>query len=69
MNSGNLFSIIICLVISIQLSAQTGKEKPGAQNQDKTVYVKGVVLESDTKGNFKPLQGASINWLNTINGT
>lgn len=31
--------------------------------------VKGVVLEEDKKGSFKPLQGASVNWLNTGNGT
>lgn len=31
--------------------------------------VKGVVLEADTKGNFRPLRGASIIWLGTSSGT
>src|SRR5687768_17184718 len=31
--------------------------------------VKGVVLESDNKGNFFALQGASIYWLGTTHGT
>jgi outer membrane receptor for ferrienterochelin and colicins len=31
--------------------------------------IKGVVLQTDQKGVFKPLPGASISWLGTINGT
>ncbi|MEO6406575.1 MAG: TonB-dependent receptor [Ferruginibacter sp.] len=31
--------------------------------------VKGIVLEADNKGIFNPLQGASITWLDTNNGT
>ena len=31
--------------------------------------IKGVVLEEDSKGSFKPLAGASIKWLNTKKGT
>ena len=31
--------------------------------------IKGVVLEMNKKGGFKPLQGASIIWINNTNGT
>ena len=31
--------------------------------------IKGVVLEEDKKGSFKPLQGASVIWLGTNKGT
>ncbi|MGN6619308.1 MAG: TonB-dependent receptor domain-containing protein, partial [Ilyomonas sp.] len=31
--------------------------------------IKGVVLEEDSKGSFKPLQGASVVWLDTNAGT
>ncbi|MBL0069604.1 MAG: TonB-dependent receptor [Chitinophagaceae bacterium] len=31
--------------------------------------IKGVVLEADSKGNFRPLQGASVIWLGTKHGT
>jgi outer membrane receptor for ferrienterochelin and colicin/copper chaperone CopZ len=34
-----------------------------------TNLVKGVVLEQDKKGSFKPLIGASVIWLGTQNGT
>ena len=33
------------------------------------VKIKGVVLEEDKKGSFKPLQGASVVWLGTNTGT
>lgn len=37
---------------------------------NKTHYlIKGVVLEEDSKGSFKPLVGASIVWLGTTKGT
>ena len=39
------------------------------EKNDEPVLVKGVVLEEDKKGSFKPLQGASVNWLNTGSGT
>lgn len=45
---------------------------PCCQYRKKTVNknsVKGMVLEEDKKGNFKPLVGASIIWLNSNNGT
>lgn len=32
-------------------------------------FIKGVVLEEDNKGSFKPLAGASVVWLDTKNGT
>ena len=32
-------------------------------------YIKGVVLEEDKKGAFKPLAGASVVWLGTNTGT
>jgi len=38
----------------------------GAAN---THIIKGVVLEEDKKGVFKPLAGASVIWLGTIKGT
>ena len=31
-------------------------------------FIKGVVLEEDNKGSFKPLAGASVVWLNTKKG-
>ena len=37
--------------------------EPVSQN-----VVKGIVLEEDNKGNFKPLEGASAVWLNTGHG-
>src|SRR6187401_2310811 len=36
---------------------------------DHTGKIKGVVLEEDKKGSFKPLQGASVIWLGTNKGT
>ena len=37
--------------------------------KDTNFLIRGIVLESDTKGTFQPLSGASILWLNTIQGT
>ena len=31
--------------------------------------IRGVVLREDSKGSFSPLAGASVNWLNSTNGT
>jgi outer membrane receptor for ferrienterochelin and colicins len=42
------------------------KEKAGLDDEQIT---KGVVLEADNKGNFLPLQGASVIWLGTTHGT
>jgi len=39
------------------------------QQQDSTQEIKGIVMEEDNKGSFKPLQGASIVWLNSNTGT
>jgi hypothetical protein len=36
---------------------------------DHTGKIKGVVLEEDKKGSFKPLSGASVTWLGTNKGT
>ncbi|MFC0772876.1 TonB-dependent receptor domain-containing protein [Terrimonas alba] len=44
-----------------------GEVTSGANNVPDPV--KGVVLQEDKKGVFKPLQGASVNWMNTGNGT
>lgn len=38
-------------------------------NTDKISVVKGIVLEMDAKGQFKPLQGASVVWVNSSVGT
>ena len=42
------------------------KEKAAAEDEH---TIKGVVLEEDNKGNFLPLQGASVLWLGTQHGT
>ena len=42
------------------------KEKAGIEDVQ---TIKGVVLEADNKGNFLPLQGASVVWLGTQQGT
>jgi outer membrane receptor for ferrienterochelin and colicins len=41
----------------------------GIINDKPGMLIKGVVLEQDSKGSFKPLPGASIVWLGTNNGT
>ncbi len=38
-------------------------------NSSNSLRVKGVVLEEDKKGSFRPLVGASILWLGTTSGT
>ena len=53
---------------------QTGlPDTSGLKSDEKltgeTNIVKGVVLEQDKKGSFKPLIGASVIWLGTQNGT
>jgi outer membrane receptor for ferrienterochelin and colicin len=49
------------------------KKEAGDKSQDLTGKqngkIKGVVLEEDKKGSFKPLQGASVIWLGTSKGT
>jgi outer membrane receptor for ferrienterochelin and colicin len=42
------------------------KENAGTEFEQ---TIKGVVLEADNKGNFLPLQGASVIWLGTKHGT
>ncbi len=37
--------------------------------QDSSKYIKGVVLETGSRGDFVPLQGATIYWLGTNSGT
>ena len=38
-------------------------------NDEQTSKIKGVVLEEDRKGSFRPLPGASVIWLGTNKGT
>jgi len=46
-----------------------GNSLQAADSIDHGGKIKGVVLEEDKKGSFKPLQGASIIWLGTNKGT
>lgn len=41
---------------------------PAVGNAQSSHFVKGIVLEDDNKGKFRPLSGASIFWLGTGNG-
>ncbi len=50
-----------------ELKKQTSTEI-GAPAEKPGTVVKGVVLESDEKGNFHPLAGASVRWLGTTSG-
>ncbi len=40
-----------------------------AEHDNAVRTVRGVVLREDSKGSFTPLAGASVNWLNSTNGT
>lgn len=46
-----------------------GADHPHSSSENKIRLVRGVVLEEDTKGNLRPLQGASITWLDSRQGT
>ncbi|WP_132050883.1 TonB-dependent receptor domain-containing protein [Pseudocnuella soli] len=48
----------------------THGEDEGAEHHDEEApaVVRGVVLEEDSKGNFKPLEGATAMWLGTTKG-
>mgnify|MGYP002072654091 FL=1 len=43
--------------------------EPGINSPEMDLIVKGVVLEEDFKGVFRPLEGASITWLGATAGT
>lgn len=46
-----------------------GDTSASIQNNITPPTIKGVVMEEDNKGVFKPLAGASVTWLNTGSGT
>jgi len=46
-----------------------GESMSSSPVNNKTAMVRGVVLEEDGKGNFRPLPGASISWLENTGGT
>jgi len=50
--------------MDMQTTVDTSTINPSSNNE-----IKGVVLEEDDKGSFKPLAGASVIWLNTNSGT
>ncbi|UAY51363.1 TonB-dependent receptor domain-containing protein [Ferruginibacter albus] len=55
-----------CNYRDLEKEENKSSDLPGVN--DKTPIVKGMVLEADKKGNFKPLTGASVIWLNTTKG-
>lgn len=54
---------------TIVLPAKTTNTVNTPGFQSKEPYIKGVVLESNKKGIFNPLAGASIIWLGSVTGT
>src|ERR1700730_11382588 len=54
---------------TLQHKDSTSTEQTGNDQSLMEHTIKGVVLESDNKGVFKPLQGASVVWLGSDNGT
>lgn len=44
------------------------RNEPLAVDVPSSHIVKGIVLEDDNKGKFRPLSGASVSWLGTSNG-
>src|SRR5678810_520029 len=59
-------------MLSLQEKESTGNSQQAVNAVipgEETRMIKGVVLEGDKKGSFRPLPGASVIWLGTNNGT
>lgn len=52
-----------------EMSSMDGMDMKTDQSMNKNREIKGIVLEEDKTGSFKPLIGASVIWLGTNNGT
>src|SRR5688572_20066993 len=55
--------------LAIEKAGIISSDEKAMPAPDHTYFIKGVVLEEDKKGSFKPLTGASIIWLGTNKGT
>ncbi len=58
-----------CYYRTINNNEQQNSDTTSSINHSSTQFIKGVVMEENNKGSFKPLAGASVIWLDTKEGT